>query len=181
MRGTVVRLAVSLTTAVTLAACSSGGGTPASTPTATAARATSTPTATASATSTATATATATASATATATPARAASTSTPAAAAPAATQAPAPAAAPAQPAGPATASVDIVGFAFGSPTVGRGGSVTWLNKDAVQHDVVGPEGTFHSPTLDEGKSFTARFDSAGTFSYYCSIHPFMTAVVTVR
>lgn len=177
MRGTVVRLAVSLTTVVALAACSSGGGAPATTPTPTAARASSTPTAAASATSTATATASATTTATAAATAARPAATSTPAAAAPAATQAPA----PAQPAGPATASTDIVGFAFGSPTVGRGGSVTWVNKDNVQHDVVGPDGTFHSPTLDEGKSFTARFDSAGTFSYYCSIHPFMTGVVTVR
>jgi plastocyanin len=75
-----------------------------------------------------------------------------------------------------------IQGLAFTSaPTVGVGGTVTWTNRDPEQHNVVASNGAFASPLLDEGQSFTQRFDSSGTFSYLCSLHAGMTGTVTVR
>jgi amicyanin len=110
---------------------------------------------------------------------------------------APAPAApAPAAPAAPATpaaaapaaaggTTVMIMNYAFSpaSVTVNAGTTVTWTNQDAAAHNVVvssGPE-TFSSPTLQTGQSFSFTFTKAGTYSYYCAIHPEMKATVTVN
>ena len=77
-----------------------------------------------------------------------------------------------------------IMNYAFSpaSVTVNAGDTVTWTNQDAAAHTVVvssGPE-TFSSPTLQTGQSFSFTFTKAGTYSYYCSIHPDMKASITV-
>lgn len=88
-------------------------------------------------------------------------------------------------PAPTATTSVDIMGFAF-SPaelTISVGDTVTWTNHDSAPHNVVvtdGPE-KFTSPTLEQGDTYSYTFTKAGTYSYYCSIHPDMQATVTVE
>jgi plastocyanin len=78
--------------------------------------------------------------------------------------------------------SVNIANFAF-APTdliVRVGTAVTWTNHDQDAHDVTDATGAFRSPTLNPGDSFTFTFTKPGRYSYQCTIHPFMTAIVTV-
>ncbi|WP_235921368.1 cupredoxin domain-containing protein [Lentzea tibetensis] len=83
-----------------------------------------------------------------------------------------------------ATTKVEIMNYAY-SPsalTVAPGDTVVWTNHDSAPHNVVvtsGPE-KFTSPTLQQGQTYTYTFTKAGTYQYYCSIHPDMKASVTV-
>jgi plastocyanin len=70
---------------------------------------------------------------------------------------------------------------------VAVGTTVTWMNDDATLHTAVsgtpdsGPSGEFDSSYLAKGKTFSHKFDTAGTFDYYCTLHPFMVAQVVVK
>ena len=79
---------------------------------------------------------------------------------------------------------VVIADFSF-SPktlTVSAGATVTWTNRDNMPHAVVSSDNQFQkSPVLKSGKSFSTTFASAGTYSYFCSIHPRMTGKIIVR
>jgi plastocyanin len=65
--------------------------------------------------------------------------------------------------------------------TVNVGDTVTWVNEDAPQHDVVADNGEFKSELFDKGQTFAFTFTQAGTYPYHCSIHPGMTGVVIVQ
>lgn len=82
-----------------------------------------------------------------------------------------------------ATASVDIMGFAFRPPTVtiNAGDTVTWTNRDAAAHSaVVG--GVGQTPVLAQNQSGSLVFNTAGTFPYICGIHgASMMGTVIVR
>lgn len=78
---------------------------------------------------------------------------------------------------------VNIKGFAF-SPdtlTVKAGTKVTWTNSDSVSHTIVSDSGAFESPSIANGNTFSYAFDTPGTFSYHCSIHPSMKAKIVVE
>ncbi|MGP3921983.1 cupredoxin domain-containing protein [Streptomyces sp. 8N616] len=80
--------------------------------------------------------------------------------------------------------TVDLKGNAYipAKLTVKVGDTVLWTNYDDVPHTVTttkGPE-KFDSGTLDKGESFSYTFTEPGTYEYYCSVHPDMTASVTV-
>lgn len=62
--------------------------------------------------------------------------------------------------------------------SVRAGETVTWTNHDEAKHDVVGSG--FRSPLLAKGESWSYTFPTAGSYSYYCSLHPDMRAKVTV-
>ena len=84
-----------------------------------------------------------------------------------------------------ATQAVAMRGYAF-SPstlTVHVGDTVTWTNYDQAPHDVTTTSApvAIKSQTLSTGQSFSYTFTTAGTYSYYCSIHPDMRATVTVQ
>jgi plastocyanin len=76
---------------------------------------------------------------------------------------------------------VDNFSFAPATATVPVGTTVTWTNHDDIPHNVVSPEQKFKSRVLDTGEVFSHTFDVAGTYQYYCSIHPRMTGQVVVR
>ncbi len=79
--------------------------------------------------------------------------------------------------------SVTIQGFAF-SPstlTVSVGTKVTWTNKDGTTHTVTSDTGVFNSGNVANGGSYTYTFNTAGTFSYHCSIHSTMTGTIVVK
>jgi plastocyanin len=85
-------------------------------------------------------------------------------------------------PSAAATAEV-IKDFAF-SPdtvTVKVGGDVTWTNNDPFAHSVKSADGTFVSQDLSPGQTFSATFNTAGTFAYVCGIHPFMAGTIVVE
>ncbi|MEU0073065.1 plastocyanin/azurin family copper-binding protein [Streptomyces sp. NPDC006332] len=94
----------------------------------------------------------------------------------------------PLLPAGQASAasySVTMKGYAF-SPanlTVPVGSTVTWTNQDTAPHDVKTTSGpvSIHSPMLNKGQSWSFTFTAAGAYGYYCTVHPNMTAGITVR
>jgi plastocyanin len=78
---------------------------------------------------------------------------------------------------------VAIMNFAFSpaSLTVAVGTTVTWTNKDSVGHTVTSDTGAWpDSGIVGPDKSFSFTFTKAGKFSYHCSVHPTMTASITV-
>ena len=80
-------------------------------------------------------------------------------------------------------AQVKIDNFTFGPETltVPVNSTVTWTNKDDIPHTVVATDGTFKSRALDTDQSFSFKFERAGTYSYYCSVHPKMVGKITVQ
>lgn len=94
----------------------------------------------------------------------------------------------PASPAAPgapvAGNAVTIQNFAF-SPAVVKikpGSTVTWTNRDTDAHTVTssGSGGPLHSSALTTGATYRYTFTKPGTYAYFCTIHPFMTATVEV-
>jgi plastocyanin len=61
------------------------------------------------------------------------------------------------------------------------GGRVSWVNCDLESHTSTEDDGGWNSPLLDPGTAFTQTFATAGTFTYHCEPHPFMTGRVIVE
>jgi plastocyanin len=57
---------------------------------------------------------------------------------------------------------------------------VTWHNNDSVDHTVTSNSGDFDSGAIRPGGSYSQTFDTAGVYSYHCSIHPNMHGMVIV-
>jgi len=83
------------------------------------------------------------------------------------------------------SAEVRIDNFSFGPPTltVSVGTTVTWTNRDDIPHTVTSSDDpkVFKSKVLDTDEKFSFTFTTAGTYPYFCSIHPKMTAKVIVQ
>jgi len=82
-----------------------------------------------------------------------------------------------------AVAAVKIDNFVFGPQTltVPVGTTVTWTNGDDIPHTSVSTDGVFKSKVLDTDEKFSYTFTKAGTYPYYCTIHPKMTGKVVVQ
>ena len=82
-----------------------------------------------------------------------------------------------------ANMEVKIDNFSFGPVdlTVPVGTTVTWTNHDDIPHTVVSTEKLFKSKVLDTDEKFSFTFGKAGTYPYFCSIHPKMTGKVIVQ
>lgn len=85
----------------------------------------------------------------------------------------------------PQPSEVKIDNFSFGPTelTVSVGTTVTWTNRDDIPHTVVSSDEpkAFKSNVLDTDEKFSFTFAKAGTYPYFCSIHPKMTAKVIVQ
>jgi len=82
-----------------------------------------------------------------------------------------------------ATYTIAIKDFEF-SPrllTIHAGSKVTWVNKDEEPHKVVEVNSIFISQPLDTDAGFVYQFDTPGTYSYFCSLHPHMTGKIVVE
>ena len=83
------------------------------------------------------------------------------------------------------TAEVKIDNFSFGPATltVPTGTTVTWTNRDDIPHTVTSSDDPrlFKSKVLDTDEKFSFTFTMAGTYPYFCTIHPKMTAKVIVE
>src|SRR6202790_676847 len=84
-----------------------------------------------------------------------------------------------------ATAEVKIDNFSFGPATltIAAGTTVTWVNRDDIPHTVVSTDDpkAFKSKVLDTDEKFSYTFAKAGTFPYFCSVHPKMIGKVVVQ
>ena len=80
-------------------------------------------------------------------------------------------------------AEVKIDNFSFGPATitVPVGATVIWTNRDDIPHTVVSTDGVFKSKVRDTDETFSYTFAKAGTYPYYCSVHPKMTGQVVVQ
>ena len=78
---------------------------------------------------------------------------------------------------------VRIRDFAFGtSPLeISAGTVVEWVNDDPVAHTVSATEKQFESGAIQPGGKWRHTFAQPGTYSYYCTPHPFMKGEVVVK
>jgi plastocyanin len=76
---------------------------------------------------------------------------------------------------------IDNFSFTPTSITVPAGTEVHWKNNDDIPHTIVSDDHTIKSKVLDTGDSFAYTFAKPGTYNYFCSIHPKMTAKVIVQ
>ena len=84
--------------------------------------------------------------------------------------------------AGPQATVIKIANFTFQHEvTVPVGATVTWTNDDDIPHTIVAVDKSFRSKVLDTGESYSFTFTAAGSFAYFCSIHPQMTGKVIVK
>ena len=92
----------------------------------------------------------------------------------------------PAKPSAPRATKTEVVidDFSFSPQTlaVPVGGTVTWINHDNVSHTVTSANNRFNkSSVLKTDQAFSNAFLTAGTYSYFRSIHPQMTGKMTIR
>ncbi len=85
------------------------------------------------------------------------------------------------KPAAEVAVKIDNFSFSPATITVPAGTTVRWTNHDDIPHTVVSDDKTFKSKPLDTDEQFTYTFTKPGTYSYFCSIHPRMTAKVVVQ
>jgi plastocyanin len=77
---------------------------------------------------------------------------------------------------------VKIDNFTFGPQklTVKVGDTITWINEDDIPHTVVST-GHFRSKALDTEDKYSFTFTTAGTFEYFCGLHPHMQGSIVVE
>ncbi|MEV4443758.1 cupredoxin family copper-binding protein [Streptomyces sp. NPDC049577] len=77
---------------------------------------------------------------------------------------------------------VSISDFSFQPQdlSVKPGDTVVWTNADNVKHTTTSDSGAWDSGLLAKGQSFSETFTTAGTYTYHCTPHPFMTGSIEV-
>jgi plastocyanin len=79
---------------------------------------------------------------------------------------------------------VEIADLAFTPEelTIAAGSTVTWVHADPnLPHTATSDDDVFDSGNLTEGDEFSFTFDEAGTFAYFCQVHPAMTGTIVVE
>ena len=103
-------------------------------------------------------------------------------------------------PSGPQTVSVDIPSgtavpgceetnecYLPPSVTINTGDTVEWTNSDTAAHTVTGgspadgPSGVFDSSLVLGGTQYAYTFEEAGSYDYFCMVHPWMVGDVQVN
>jgi plastocyanin len=84
--------------------------------------------------------------------------------------------------ASPNDVTVSISNFTFkpGDLHVKVGSKVTFKNDDDIPHRVAATDGSFHSKALDTDDVASFTFNKAGTFPYFCTLHPHMQGKIIV-
>ena len=71
--------------------------------------------------------------------------------------------------------------------TIPIGGTVTWDNSDNAAHTATagsatdGPSGVWDSSLIMAGGSYSFTFEEAGSYDYFCMVHPWMAGLVIVE
>jgi plastocyanin len=77
--------------------------------------------------------------------------------------------------------TIDNFTFSPKELTIAVGTTVKWVNHDDIPHTIVEKKTTFRSKALDTDDSYSFTFTSAGTFDYFCGLHPHMVGQVIVK
>jgi len=79
--------------------------------------------------------------------------------------------------------AVEIHKLAFAPKeiTVTPGTKVIWTNHDETPHQINATDKSFASKAMDTDDQFEYTFTSEGDFTYFCTLHPFMTGIVHVH
>jgi plastocyanin len=77
---------------------------------------------------------------------------------------------------------VDIIEFTYQPDpvVVQTGGKVIWQNQDAAPHTATADDDSWDTGTIEKGKIGSETFKEAGSFAYFCEIHPDMRGTVEV-
>ena len=76
---------------------------------------------------------------------------------------------------------IDNFNFSPGTLKVAVETTVTWINHDDIPHTAVSTDGVFKSKVMDTDEKFSYTFTKAGSYPYFCSIHPKMTGTIVVQ
>jgi plastocyanin len=76
--------------------------------------------------------------------------------------------------------TIDNFTFKPDAITVPVGTRIVWENDDDIPHSIVETTGKFHSPALDTEDKYSFTFDKAGSYEYFCGLHPHMKGKVVV-
>jgi plastocyanin len=77
--------------------------------------------------------------------------------------------------------TIDNFSFAPGDLTVAVGTTVKFVNHDDIPHNIVNKDKVFRSKPLDTDDSYSYTFASAGSFDYFCGLHPKMVGKIIVK
>jgi amicyanin len=80
-----------------------------------------------------------------------------------------------------AKVTIDNFTFAPAELAVTVGTTVTWDNHDDIPHSVVEKNKLFRSKALDTDESYSFTFTQAGTYDYFCGLHPHMVGKIIVK
>ena len=88
--------------------------------------------------------------------------------------------------AGGDAASVVIKGFKFvpAELKIKKGTTVNWRNEDGAAHTIESSDKNnkiLNSDELSDGDTYTFTFQDAGSFAYFCGIHPSMKGTIIVE
>src|ERR1700737_1194944 len=79
-----------------------------------------------------------------------------------------------------AVVEIDNFTFAPSTLTVKAGTNVTWRNEDDIRHTVASSPRLFKWKGLDTDDSFSFTSRDAGSYEYFCSLHPHMKGTIVV-
>jgi plastocyanin len=82
-----------------------------------------------------------------------------------------------------ASVAVEIIDLDYRprTVTVPAGTEVLWTNTGVAPHTVTARDGSFTSELLQTGGQYRRVFDQAGSFEYFCTLHPDMVGTVIVE
>ncbi len=81
----------------------------------------------------------------------------------------------------PAAITIENEAFQPVTLTVAAGTTVTWTSRDDDPHTVTSTENVFASAGLEKDDTYSYTFTTAGTYPYYCKLHPHMTGTIVVK
>ena len=64
---------------------------------------------------------------------------------------------------------------------IGVNNTVNFVNQDTFTHTVTANDGTFNSGDIAAGNTWNHTFSTAGTFSFHCAYHGWMTGTIVVK
>ena len=76
---------------------------------------------------------------------------------------------------------IDNFTFSPKELTVAVGTTVKFVNHDDIPHTVVEKNLSFRSKALDTDDAYSYTFATAGSFDYFCSLHPHMVGKIIVK